>query len=423
MIGVRLIAAWGALALGAAAFAQPPAAPSATLVVTNARVIDGTGRTLERGSIVVRDGRIVAVTEGAPQEVPGARAIDAGGRTALPGYIEAHRHIIQGDGDEWLAGRAEESMREFLEAGFTTVLSAGDPEQAILELRRRTATGELRGPRIIASARAPLSAAPGGGGRGVDPARSDVSRPPLRPTETAPAVPAEQTRARIAAIAAAGFDAVKTVIITTPNGPEIETLRLITQEARRHGLKSITHAVTVVDTLAAVEAGTDLLVHSPHIGMLTEEEARRIADSEIPMLSTLGIFVPFFDAQNQPIFRDALPFPWETISSAGQGPVNARLLWEADVLYAFGTDTRFHPRETLKQELKSLFLVFSERDVLEIMTRNTAAAIGMQDSLGTLEPGKLADIVLVDGNPEERLFDLLEVAVVIKEGAVVVDKR
>jgi imidazolonepropionase-like amidohydrolase len=398
------------------------ATPAAGLVITNARIIDGTGRTIERGSVAVRDGRIVSVSASTP-DVAGALVIDAEGRTAMPGFIDAHRHIIQGDPQQWLATRAAASMQEFLEAGFTTVLSAGDSEAAILELRRRTASGELPGPRIIAAGRAPLSASPGGGGGGVDPARTDISRPPLRPTETAPAVPPEQTRARVQEIAEAGFDAVKTGIITTPDGPETETLRLVANEAERHGLKSITHAVSVIDTLAAVEAGTHVLVHTPHIGMLTEEEAQRIAASGIPMISTLGLFAPFFDENNAPIFRDAQPFPWETISSAGQGPVNARLLWEAGVVYGFGTDTRFHPLETLKQELKTLFLVFSEQDVLAIMTRNSAAAIGMQDTLGTLEPGKVADIVLLDGNPEQSLFDLLNVRLVIKEGAVLVDQR
>jgi imidazolonepropionase-like amidohydrolase len=133
--------------------------------------------------------------------------------------------------------------------------------------------------------------------------------------------------------------------------------------------------------------------------------------------------VPFFDDENQPIFRDAQPFPWDTISSAGQGPVNARLLWEAGVVYGFGTDTRYHPRETLKQELKSLFLVFSEQDILRIMTRNTAVTIGMEDRLGTLEPGKIADLVLIDGDPRANIFALLDVALVVKDGAVVVDQR
>jgi imidazolonepropionase-like amidohydrolase len=216
---------------------------------------------------------------------------------------------------------------------------------------------------------------------------------------------------------------VKTVIIATPDGPETGTLRLIAEESARLGLRSITHAVTVLDTLAAVEAGTHVLVHTPHIGMLTQDEAQRIAASGIPMMSTLGIFVPFFDAENRPIFRDAQPFPWDTISSAGQGPVNARLLWEAGVVYGFGTDTRYHPRETFKQELKTLFLVFSEQDILKIMARNTAVTIGMEDELGTLEPGKIADLVLVDGDPRADIFDLLNVALVVKDGAVVVDKR
>jgi imidazolonepropionase-like amidohydrolase len=355
-------------------------------------------------------------------DVPGARVIDAAGRTVMPGYIDAHRHIIEGEPGACLEARARESMREFLGAGFTTVLSAGDAEDAILELRRRTEEGDIAGPRIIAAARAPLAVAAGPRPPG-DPARTDVSRPPLRPTETAEAVPADDTRARVQQIASGGFDAVKTVIITTPGGPETETLRVIAEESAQRNLKSITHAVTVIDTLAAVEARTHLLVHTPHIGMLTEQEARRIAESGIPMVSTLGIFVPFYDENNEPIFRDELPFPWDTISSAGQGPVNARLLWEAGTVYGFGTDTGYAPRETLKHELKSLFLVFSEQDILQIMTRNSAIAIGMENELGTLEPGKIADIVLLDGRPDEDIFDLLNVDVVIKQGEVVLDQR
>ena len=164
-------------------------------------------------------------------------------------------------------------------------------------------------------------------------------------------------------------------------------------------------------------------MHTPHIGMLTLEEAQQIADSGIPMTSTLGIFVPFYDATNDPIFRDALPFPWDTISSAGQGPVNARLLWEAGVVYGFGTDTTYAPALTLKHELKSLFLVFSEADILRIMGLNAAVKVAMEDQIGTLEAGKIADLILVDGDPETDIFDLLDVDVVAKNGRFVVDKR
>jgi len=392
------------------------------LAITNARILDGSGGIIESGTLIVRDGKIVSAAAGTA-DAAGALVIDAGGKTVMPGFIEAHRHVIGGDAEQWLKEEAQDRMREYLEAGFTTVLSAGDAEDAILELRRRLAEGELTGPRLIASARAPLArAAGGGGGRGAgDPARTDASRGPTRPT--ALPIPLEETRARIQEIAKRGFDAVKTVIIVTPGGPEKQTLALIVEEGKKLGIPIITHAVTVQDTIAAVEAGTTVLVHTPHIGQLTEDQAKMIAASGIPMMSTLGVFVPFFDADNKPIFRDALPYPWPNLPSAGQGPVNARLLWEAGITYGYGTDTRFLPRDTLKHELKSLHLVFSERDIIPILTRNAAITVGRGNELGTLEPGKLADIVILDGDPLAQIYDLLKVEVVIKGGTVVLDKR
>lgn len=393
------------------------------LAITNARILDGSGGMIESGTVVVRDGKIVSISAGSA-DVAGAVVLDARGRTVMPGFIEAHRHVMAGDGAQWLSEQAEARMQEFLDAGFTTVLSAGDPEEAILELRRRIADGAIKGPRLIAAARAPLArAAGGGGGRGgVDPARTDSSRGPTRPA-TAIAIPPEETRARIREIAMRGFDAVKTVLIVTPGGPEKKTLSLVVEEATALGLPTITHAVTVQDTIAAVEAGATVLVHTPHIGQLTREQAKTIASAGIPMMSTLGVFVPFFDQNNKPIFRDAMPFPWETLSSAGQGPVNARLLWEAGITYGYGTDTRFLPRDTLAHELKALHLVFSPKDIIPILTRNAAITAGRGKELGTLEPGKLADIVILDGNPLADLYDLLNVTVVIKGGTIVADKR
>ena len=122
-------------------------------------------------------------------------------------------------------------------------------------------------------------------------------------------------------------------------------------------------------------------------------------------------------------FRDLDPFPWETLSSAGQGPVNARLLWNAGITYGYGTDTTFLPKDSLAQELRALRLVFSAQDVIRILTRNAAQVIGRGKDLGTLENGKFADLVVIDGDTLTSIEDLFKVKTVIKEGQIVVDKR
>ena len=401
--------------------AVAPGAGAQDLAIVNARILDGKGGVIERGTVVVRGGKIVSVgTAAAPS---GGQRIDAQGRTVMPGFIDAHRHIAQGEPAEWLAKRAPGQMQEFLDAGFTTVLCAICPDQAI-ELRDRINAGTVKGPRLLIGQIIPLARAeaPAGGGRGGDPARFDTSRPPLRPTQPAGAIPQADTIKAVESVASRKYDYIKTIITTTPGGPEVDTLKLIVAEGKKRNVPTITHAVSVIDTLAAVEARPDVLVHTPHIGQLDEAQTKRIAGAGIPMTSTLQVFVPHFGADNTPLFRDAQPFPWNTLSSAGQGPVNARLLWEAGISYGYGTDTTWPPKESLADELRALSLVFSPRDISKIMGQGAARSTLKQD-LGTLEPGKVADIVLIDGNPLTNLNDLLKVLVTIKDGRIVSDAR
>jgi imidazolonepropionase-like amidohydrolase len=86
-------------ALAGTALAQDR--PAANLVISNARILDGRGGEIKSGSVVVRDGKIVSVAPG-NASAPGARMIDAKGMTVMPGFIEAHRHLIQGDGAQWM---------------------------------------------------------------------------------------------------------------------------------------------------------------------------------------------------------------------------------------------------------------------------------------------------------------------------------
>ena len=412
------------LALGSTAIAQ-------NLVISNARIIDGTGKVIERGSVVARDGKIVSVGSGdAPAGSAGPR-IDAHGMTVMASFIDAHRHIFRGEPKAWLRDKAADNMKSFIDAGFTTVFSMGDDPQGILELRRRLNAGEIPGPTLYAVRMLPLAAgfpqpsvAPPPS-QWNDPGRNDPARPPYRPVKALPAIPDDAIRASVDKAKADGFDAIKTILVYTPGGPEPHALGAIVDEAHKQGLRVFTHATAVPDALTAINAHVDVLAHTPHIGRLEEDEPalRAIAGAHIPMVSTLSVFIPHFDEQNHPLYRDGGPFPMpRPLSSAGQGPVNARLLWDAGVTYAYGTDTQWDPRDTLKDELRALNLVFSPVDIIKIMGPNAAAAIDKGAEIGTLEPGKLANIVIVSGDPLDDIFSLTHVMMVVKDGKLVVDK-
>jgi len=390
---------------------------SQNLTITNARILDGTGKVIDRGAVVVRDGKIVSVSATAPAAGTG-RTIDARGKTVMPGLIDAHRHLVTGDPAQWLAQRAAPQFQEFLDAGFTTVLAAIDPVQAI-EARKRIEAGQMKGPRLYVGAFIPL-AGPTGPPPNGDPARTDPARGPV-PTTPAPAIPRAATIKAVEDAVQAGYDYLKAVLNTTQNGPEVETLKLIVSEGKKHNKPTIVHAVSVRDTLAALDAKPDLLVHTPHIGNLGDDPAavKKIVDAKIPMTSTLAVFVPHFDAKGTALFRDALPFPWQTLSSAGQGPVNARLLWDAGIVsYGYGTDTQWPPKETLLDELRELDVVFSPTEIVGFITQGAAKSTLREAEIGTLEPGKFGDVVIVDGDPLTDSHALLHVTTTIKGGEV-----
>jgi imidazolonepropionase-like amidohydrolase len=374
-----------------------------SLVITNARILTGTGTVIEQGSIVVRDGRIVSVAAGTAA-AQGAQMIDARGMTALPGFIDAHRHVMGGNDDRWFKEQSVDRMREFLESGYTTLMSGGGPFPGILELKRRVESGALQGPRIVTSAR-------------VDPDNFKTE---------------EIARAQVRKYAQAGIEIIKARIDPEPTDLQKSILAITVDEARKNKLDVMVHAVSVPAMLAALDAGAPKLVHTPHGGWLSIEDARKVAAAGVETLSTIGFGVPVFgvfNKDNVPTFRDGSPWPDGILDGKGRGreagekAVNGRTLWDAGVTYGFGTDTNYHPREGLKHELRALSLMFSTTDILKLMGPNTAAFIEKSNDLGTLEAGKLADIVLVSGDPLDLIYNLLNVKIVVKGGTIVVDKQ
>ena len=385
------------IVLGAACSAVAPLAAQ-DLTITNARVVVGNGQVIERGSIVVRGGKITSVAAGNPTQ-PQGPVVDARGMSAMPGFIDAHRHINTGPNE-----KAE--MQRQLEAGYTTILSGGGPGDGNLVLKQKIDSGEINGPRIIPSER-------------------------LRLAQLTP----ETGREAIRAIKAAGIDYTGEISLTPVPGPtaqELEVLAAVLDEGKKVGVKVQVHAVSSAAMNPAVAMGIPLLVHLPNKDWVSKADAQKLAAAGTKILMTIGFGAPTIDVfakDNTPRFRDGKPWPDGIVDGVGGGVeagyalVNARTMFDNGVILGYCTDTQYDALAGLEHELKSMNVVFSMRDMVKIMGPNTAAYLDMEDQLGTLEAGKLADIVLLDGDPLEGYWNWLKAKVVVKEGKVVVDKR
>lgn len=404
-----------AAAILAAGLGVPTRADGQDLAITNARIVVGNGTVIPSGTIVVRGGRIASVTAG-PASTEGLQTIDARGMSAMPGFIDSHKHVNPGPNEK-------AQMLSLLEAGYTTVLAGGGQADNNIALRDRIESGAIAGPRIIPSGQVPIR-------------------------NTTP----DQAREAVRALAAKGVRHTGEIGLT-PEGPpaaEIDVLRAIVDEAGRLGVQVNVHAVSTAAMVAAVEAGVRRLVHLPNKDFTGYDAAARVASTGSIVAGMLGFGAPIIDRESPPPapvvfprdntarFRDGKPWPDAIVGAnrdaqgralgteGGYTIINARRIWDADPEHrtiSYSTDQNYADLVVLEHELKSYSIVFSMQDIHRIMGPNSARYVGMADQIGTLEAGKLADIILIDGDPMLNVYEMLKTKVVLTEGRIVVDKR
>jgi imidazolonepropionase-like amidohydrolase len=411
----------------------------APLVIRGVTVIDGTGGpALPNATVLVEDTRITQVTTQNITAPPGARIIDGAGKYLIPGLMDMHVHLRGGGSrqtDQPVTAEQEragiQALHSYLYAGVTSIYDAGNRADFIFGLREKERSGTILSPRIFATGG--TVASPNGHGGPY----------------TVEAWP--QDRAKLDEHIASGPDILK--IGQDEHGwgtrplinqlPE-DLLEKIIRYYHSKGIRTTIHVSNERNAIEAIYAGVDTLAHPIIQAPMSQAYVEMMSVKRVPTVSTLTIGENYSrlaehpDYLDQPLYRDTFD-PDEirrlqTEESAKQRenrwawwmkvmtPVaqeNMRRLNEAgkDIVVC-GTDQSSGP--ALHRELELLVEAgISPADAIVIATRNAARYLGRLDDMGTIEKGKLADLVLLRADPTADIHNAKLIDVVIKDGRII----
>ena len=419
------------------------------LAIVGGYLIDGLeGVPIQNSVILVEGDRITHVGTVSDTEIPpGTRVIDANGLTVMPGLNEAHAHLfIVGHGiyDEYFpryAGRWREIMkisaRQLLMAGVTSARDLGAPLEDALWIRDEINAGRMEGPRLFVSGPFLQKSLPAAAGTSYD---SQVQAF-FRRTVNGPEDAARQARALIDA----GVDLIKVIQL---NQLTREERLAIAAEAKKAGLHIAVHSSTIEEVRAAAEMGANSIEHMggrPY-PLYPEETVKLMADNNI-VASVTSLVGKVYDVtteyperlDNQQLKADLPPDIYEDVRGSldffsrlnyfsgakdanAQHPAKVRQLYENGIRLVIGTDSgtpmNFHYESTWQE--MNLFTEYGipPMKVISMATKYPALLYRKFNDFGSLEPGKLADIIIVNGDPLKDMSALQQnnVIHVIKGG-------
>jgi imidazolonepropionase-like amidohydrolase len=365
------------------------------------------GLWLADATILIRGERIERVGPSSKVMIPaGAEVVDLSDAYVLPGLIDAHVHFAWGEPAGGALPGADEARLTLL-AGFTTVRNPGSTASADLRLRDAIAAGNAVGPRMLAA----------GAGFGAPGGVCD------QVFQAGGATDPEQATARVEALARAGADFVKIcvgggVVAGPADGAALElapdALNAVVETAHARGLKVSAHAQSAQAVAAAVAAGVDSVEHGAVVSAETAAEMARRGIYLVPTLYRLDWLLEF-------ALRDSTATTRHERLRAARDAAHARVAEAArlGVPIALGTDATVIPHGLNARELAVLVHAgLSPLEALRAATLNAAELLGMDDDVGSLAPGKYADLIAVAANPLEDVRALERVGFVMKGGKV-----
>lgn len=390
------------------------------MILTNANVFDGTADPVHRDTTVRIDGdRIAAIGVSPERDEP---TVDVAAGWVLPGFIDAHVHLsLDGRIDPYehaamsvpeQTARAVQNAAEQICAGFTTVRDCGSRANIDVAIRDLIEDGIMPGPRILAAGR-PLGIT-GGHGTFLDPWECDGVDEFVHATRSN-----VQTGVDLIKVIATGG------VITEGSSPGAQAMRAseleaVVDEAHRAGRPVAAHAHGANGIEAAVDAGVDTIEHCTYA---TEMSLDAMAEADVGYVSTIiSTVVQTTDAAVDEGIEsyvrekatDALAAQLETFEAAQS----------LSIPQIIGTDagTPRNPHGTGAREFTQFVEHgFDPAHALRAGTSRAATVLGLADELGTIEPGKLADLVILDENPLDDISQTESPTCVIKGGTVVAE--
>jgi imidazolonepropionase-like amidohydrolase len=408
-----------------ALIADPPAGER-PLWITGARLFDGTGAPVrEDTAVLIEDGRIARVDESAAPAPVGAAVIEAEGRTLLPGLIDAHAHVglgfalpaplkgaeplLPGTRGHFLAAELEEALR----MGITTIRDVGSIGDVVIEARQAMRYGAFRGPRLLTCGRIVSPTCPGG--RFFEGMYREADGP-----DDMRRAAREQIRygADFVKVMTTGA---RSVEIEDPDPAQVtrEELEALVDEVHRLGYRVCAHCEGLAGTELAIERGIDTIEHGMYLNQRPDLLARMAETGQVlvPTLSFL-LYVAGLSDRAGDWTPNLVDLGHRNVDEAGRTLRAAR---DAGVRLATGYDSA-PLRQATDELLRMIEHGLGVADALVAATAGGASALGLGDRVGTVEEGKLADLVLVDGDPLEEpavLTDRDRISLVIQLGTPV----